>query len=145
MKTENVLSTEAVERVGILSIVRTIDFQKLAEESTDGRIDVDLLTEGGDFGVKVQPTGRGKDPVTFGVPDLAAAESFVAGFHAAVNLRKRAAKSNGASDIEVESADDLALFTKAQLVAYAQKHEVGFKQQWKKAKIVEAIVSSVFA
>jgi len=146
MEIENVIETHMVERVCTLSVVRTVDFEKLAASSTDGRIDVTALTSGGDWGVKVAAL-RGDDAVTHEVAGPEAAAGFVAGFLAAVERKKRGPRSsNGAGAFDPKTITTRAQLndpernlTKPMLITLADLHGVTYKQNDKKADIAANI------
>lgn len=116
MKTENVLSTTKIERVGTVSITRVIDFAKLAKASKDGRIDVEALTSGGDWGVKVQPLNKSKEAVTHDVAGQSEADAFIAGMMAVSALKARGPRNGTAFDpATVKRGADLMALTRENL------------------------------
>jgi hypothetical protein len=147
MKTENNLGSVTVERVGTLTTLRTIDFQKLADESPDGKIDASLLVNGGDFSVRLTPTAKDSDPVDFPCDSKAGADAFVAGFVACANSRKRATGSK-ASDFDAETfaksmtKASIAELKKPATIALAKHLGVDYKSNEKKGDIAARIIAA---
>ena len=61
---------------------------------------MEQINSGGAWGVKIQPIGKDKPPVTHAVAGPDAAQSFIDGAMAMVELRKKGARTNGASDFD---------------------------------------------
>ena len=123
--------------------MRTIDFAKIAKASKDGKVDVAVLTDGGDWGVKILPIGNGKEAVTHDVKSMEAAEGFVAGCLAMIELRKTGAR--GAVDLGdwdpsiVKKGADLLSLTRNQLRALNAHYELPFKQNDSKPDLAVAV------
>lgn len=99
LATEYTLRTVPVERVATIKLVRVVDLEKIAAESTDGMISVEALQTAGDYVVIIQPNGRGAEPVRCDVADEVAGATFIDGFLAAVNLKKKGPrKADGKAD-----------------------------------------------
>jgi len=100
MQTESTIHTLAVERVATLALVRVVDFEKIAAESTDGSITVEALQNAGDFEVAITPNGRNAESIRKPVASEAAGLAWIDGFVACANLKKkgpRKPKANGES------------------------------------------------
>lgn len=132
MKTENVIGTPvALERVGTFSVVRTLDLDKLAAEAEDGRVSVEKLTGGGEWGVKLQPSARGSEATTYPAADQASAEAFIAGAGAVVAMRKkgpRGAVDESFDPASIKRGTDLMALGRTQLRLLNGHYGIEFKQ-----------------
>jgi len=149
MKTENTLETVTIARTGTLTLSRVIDFAKIAAGAQDGKVDASLLTEGGDFVVKLVTTGREPDTYEWPVEGYEAGKAFMAGFEACADARSR--KAGGGSDFDAEAwlaenkrkdctEDNL---TKPQAMALAKHLEVEYKNAMKKGEIIALVAKKV--
>lgn len=151
MKTENVLETVTIARTGTLTLARVIDFAKIAAEaSEDGKVDASLLTEGGNFTVKLVTTGRDPDTYEWSVEDYESGKAFMRGFEACADARSRKS-GGGASDFDPEAwlaenkrkdctPDNL---TKPKAMALAKHLGVEFKNAMKKGEIIDLVSKKV--
>ena len=84
---ETTIETRTVERVGSMSLVRSIDFDALKAAAVDGNISTDAL-DGGDFVIVVTPSKRGAKASRVKVTDQAAGAAFLDGAEFVTALRK---------------------------------------------------------
>lgn len=147
MKTENTLKTVTIERVGTLTLSRVIDFAKIAANAEDGKVDASLLTEGGDFMVKLTPTGRDPEPVEWEVSGEAEGLTFMQGFEACADAKKRktapAVEFDPAAWLAENKRADVANLKKIPLCALANHLDVEFKTQMKKGEIAALVAKKV--
>lgn len=147
MKTENVLSTVTVARTGTLQTVRVIDFEKLAAQSEDGRVDVAALTSGGDWCVRFTPVGRDAEPVMYEQDGAPECEAFVAGFVANADSRTRGPREGG-DDFDPTTVTNRAQFaelatTKAKICSIAKHIGVEYKANETKGVIATRVAKKL--
>jgi hypothetical protein len=94
MQTQNTIATKEIDRVGTISLLREVDFVKLAEEAEDGKLTVEQLQNSGDFVVEIKPSGRDAKTVRVPQESEAAGRAFMSGFECAVSLKKKSPRKD---------------------------------------------------
>lgn len=89
MQTESTIKKITLERVATVSLLRAIDIEEIAKSAVDGMIPADLLANAGEFIAQVEPNGRGAVPIRHPVKNELEGLAFLAGFEAAVSLKKK--------------------------------------------------------
>jgi len=97
MKTEQEITRRDVERTAMLTLVRTLDLDALADKHPKG-IPPDVLRGGGTFEIVIEPNGRGKPTTRQTVESAELGAAWIDGFDACNELKKKGprAKPNGA-------------------------------------------------
>lgn len=93
MQTESTIHTIDVERTATISLVRVVDFDKIAADHPDGTLTVEELQTSGDFVVVVEPNGRDAKQLRTPVKDETAGYAWLDGFAACAALKKKTPKT----------------------------------------------------
>lgn len=88
METESTVDTRTVERTAVLTLVRVVDFEKIAEES-GGSVSVEAIRTAGNFVVIVEPNGRDAKAHRVNVADEDAGANWLDGFEACAALKRK--------------------------------------------------------
>ncbi len=133
MQTESTIDTRLVERTAKISLVRVVDFEKIAADHPDGTLTVEELQQAGDFVVVIDPNGKGAKQQRHAVPNAEAGGMWLDGFTACADLKKKGVRKPS------EANGELARMTKAQLFDLAKKRGVDIDDGAKKAELVAAL------
>lgn len=86
--TQTTVRSVVLARIAILSLVRTVDFEKLAAESPDGKISLEDISTKGDYSITIDSQNSKIESKRLACASLAEGEGFFAGFSLAASLTK---------------------------------------------------------
>lgn len=145
MKTENQIATKGLP-TGVLALVSVIDFDAIMRSAKDGKIDVADLQAGGTLSVTFFP--KKGEKLSFPVATEAEGRSFMAGYEACENGRKRGGRKSTVPPLPedlgtITAAFDFSPFNKKQIETVAKHFNVEHKSSMKKSEIASLIVTEL--